>query len=192
MLKKNGHNIGVWLESCHRGIGCKPDYIGSHTVDGAGNAGASVTFLELNTSDERSQKIIADQCDAHKCNTTANLSSGTCDHVVNLNPNLGSDLTYLHSWLSKIENSGERKKVLTTVQTEHGLKKTTRIESAVTTRWNSRHSETVCANINQFDIDLAIRRMVCVGGVDEQLYIDCNQKNDFTSAYINEDQWSVY
>ena len=34
--------------------------------------------------------------------------------------------------------------------------------------------------------------MVCVGGVDEQLYIDCNQKNDFTSAYINEDQWSVY
>ncbi len=50
----------------------------------------------------------------------------------------------------------------------------------------------MCANINQFDIDLAIRRMVCVGGVDEQLYIDCNQKNDFTSAYIDEDQLSVY
>ena len=107
------------------GIGCKPDYIGSHTVDGAGNAGASVRFLELNTNDERSQKIIADRCDAHKCNTTANLSSGTSDHVVNLNPDLGSDLTLLHSWLSKIENSGERKKVLTTVQTEHGRKKTT-------------------------------------------------------------------
>ena len=78
------------------------------------------------------------------------------------------------------------------VQTEHDHMKTTRIKSAVTTRWNSRHSETVCANINQFDIDLAIRRMVCVGGVDEQLYIDCNQKNDFTSAYVDEDQWSVY
>ena len=124
-LKKTGHNIGVWLESCHRGIGCKPDCIGSHTVDGAGNARASVTFLELNTRDERSQKIIADRCDAHKCNTTANLWSGTGDHVVNLNPNLGSDLSYLHSWLSKIENSGERKKVLTMVQTEHGCKKTT-------------------------------------------------------------------
>ena len=59
-LRKTGHNIGVWLESCHRGIGCKPDYIGSHTVDGAGNAGASVRFLELNTSDECTQKIIAD------------------------------------------------------------------------------------------------------------------------------------
>ena len=82
--------------------------------------------------------------------------SVTSDHEVNLNPNLGSDLTYLHSWLSKIENSGERKKVLTMVQTEHGRKKTTRIESAVTTRWNSRHSETVCANINQFDIEITI------------------------------------
>ncbi len=34
--------------------------------------------------------------------------------------------------------------------------------------------------------------MMCVGGVDEQLYIDCNQKNDFSSACINEDQGSVY
>ena len=155
-LKKTGHNIGVWLESCHHGIGCKPDYIGSHTVDGAGNAGASVRFLELNTNDEHSQKVIEDQCDAHKCNTTANLSSGTSDHVVNLNLDLGSDLTLLHSWLSKIENSGECKKVLTMVQTEHGCKKTARIKSAVTTRWNSRHSKTVCANINQFDIDITI------------------------------------
>jgi hypothetical protein len=178
-LNKTGHNIGVWLESCHRGIGCKPDYIGSHAVDGAGNAGASVMFLELNTSDERSQKIKADRCDAHKCNTTANLTYGTSDHVVNLNPNLGSDLTYLHSWLSKIENSGECTKVLTTVQTEHGRKKTTQIECAVTTRWNSRHSLYVQTSINLILTSLFnIWCVLGVGGVNEQLYIDCNQKND--------------
>ena len=90
----------------------------------------------------------------------ANLLSQTSDHAVNLNPNLGPDLTSLHAWLSKIENS-ECKKVLTTVQTKHGCKKTTQIESAVTTRWNSRRSETVCASINQFDIDIAIQCGVC-------------------------------
>lgn len=176
VYEKTGYNIGIWLEENHRAIGIKPDYIGSHTVDGAGNAGASVATLELHTSEERSQKIVADKCDAHKCNITANIASGTSDHVTNLNPELGEDLKYLHEWLGKIERSGERKKVLSTVQAQHGRKKTTRIETAVTTRWNSRHSETVCANTNQYDIDIAIHRMVCVGGVDEQLYIECDKK----------------
>lgn len=191
-LQKTGLNIGNWLLDCHNAINCKPEYIGSHTVDGAGNAGASVATLELITNDERSQKIIADKCDAHKCNTSSNIASGVSDHVTNLNPDLGSDLQHLHSWLGKIDRSGERKKVLSTVQKDHGRLKTTRIEAAVVTRWTSRHKEAVCANTNQYDIDIAIRRMVSVGGVDEQLYVDCNHNNDFSPAYIEDVQWSVY
>ena len=101
----------MWLDLCHGNTSIKPDYIGSHVVDGAGNAGPSVATLELVTSDERSQKIVTDKCDAHKCNTTANIASGTSDHVNNLNPKLGDDLNHLHEWLGKIERSGERKKV---------------------------------------------------------------------------------
>jgi len=182
----------MWLEACHRSISAKPDYIGSHVVDGAGNAGASVATLELVTADECLQKIVSDKCDAHKCNTTANIASGTSDHVVNLNPNLGANLKHLHEWLGKIERSGERQKVIETVRKEHGRRKTPRIESAVTTRWNSRHKETVCANCNQIDIDIAIRCIVCVGGVDEKLYVDCQKMDDFSDAYISADQWTVY
>ena len=47
----------MWLDLCHGNTSIKPDYIGSHVVDGAGNAGASVATLELVTSDERSQKL---------------------------------------------------------------------------------------------------------------------------------------
>ena len=192
LLQKTGYNIGMWLDACHRSINAKPDYIGSHVVDGAGNAGALVSTLEWLTADERSQKVVSEKCDAHKCNTTANIASGTSDHVVNLNPDLGADLKHLHEWLGKIERSGERKKVVETVRKEHGRTKTPRIESAVTTRWNSRHKETICANCNQYDLDVAIKRMVCVGGVDEKMYVDCQKMNDFSDAFINEDQWIVY
>eukprot|EP00956_Cyclotella_meneghiniana_P032568 scaffold90139_cov76-Cyclotella_meneghiniana.AAC.1 len=64
-LQKTGYNIGMWLELCHNNTSIKPDYIGSHVVDGAGNAGASAATLELVTADERSQKIVTDKCDAH-------------------------------------------------------------------------------------------------------------------------------
>ena len=42
---KTGVNIGRWLGAIHDGAGCKPDYINSHTVDGASNAESSVDNL---------------------------------------------------------------------------------------------------------------------------------------------------
>ncbi len=60
--------------------------------------------LQWNTSDERSQKIVADGCDAHKINTTASMASGTSKHTNNLNPNLGKSLMLLHDWLVKFVN----------------------------------------------------------------------------------------
>ena len=96
---KTGENIGRWLGDIHHGVGCKPDYINSHTVDGASNAEASVDTLVWETSEARSQKIIADKCDAHKISTTADQASGVSGHVRNLNPSMGTCLNLLHYWL---------------------------------------------------------------------------------------------
>ena len=50
-IPKTGENIGHWMENIHKYVGCKPEYIGSHTVDRASNSGASVDSLEWDTSD---------------------------------------------------------------------------------------------------------------------------------------------
>ena len=42
---KSGANVGEWPPEAHSSIGCKPEYISSHMVDGAANVGASVAFL---------------------------------------------------------------------------------------------------------------------------------------------------
>ena len=51
---KTCQNIGIYLDNIHVDAGCKASYIGSHIVDGALNAGASVEELEWQTSDDRS------------------------------------------------------------------------------------------------------------------------------------------
>ena len=52
-IPKTGKNIGHWLEKIHKAVGCKPEYIGSHTVDRASNDGAYVDSLEQETSDSQ-------------------------------------------------------------------------------------------------------------------------------------------
>ena len=41
-------------------------------------------------------EVHAEKCDAHKASTTANQSSGTSKHVININPEMGTSLTKLH------------------------------------------------------------------------------------------------
>ena len=93
---KSGDQIGCWLEKSHKAVGCKPNYISSHIVDEAANEGKSFQILQWNTGKECSQKIVADDCDAHKINTVAKIASGTRPHVENLNPELGRSLKVLH------------------------------------------------------------------------------------------------
>ena len=50
-IPKISENTDHWLEDIHKAVGCKPEYIGSHTVDGASNYGASIKNLEWETSD---------------------------------------------------------------------------------------------------------------------------------------------
>ena len=64
-LELSGHNIGCWLEDAHILVGCLSGYIGSHTVDGASNAGTAVEELQWNTGNERTTQIVTSKCDAH-------------------------------------------------------------------------------------------------------------------------------
>ena len=57
ILAKTGLNIGYWLDDTHRfQLAAKPDYLGTHIVDGAANAGKSVRCLEWNTKGDCSRK----------------------------------------------------------------------------------------------------------------------------------------
>ena len=179
-----------YVDSIHRDVGCKPSYIGSHVVDGASNAGASVEELQWLTSESRPQKILAEKCDAHKASTTANQSSGTSKHVTNINPEMGTSLTKLHGWLGKFSNSSQRKGVLKNAQQEKEREKTVRIDSAVITRWKSRHTETMCANSNQLDLDTTIRRLVTEHGVDEKLYKE--NIGNLDAILITRSDWELY
>ena len=187
---KTGENIGMWLSEVHTRIGIKPDFIGSHMVDGAANAGSSVDVLEWTTTGARSQKIIAQKCDAHKASTTASQASGTSTHVKNLNPDVGIALSKLHGWLTDISRNGQRKAVLRNVQQEKGRVKCHRVDPAVLTRWNSTHKETKGANCNQQDLDSAIQRMVSPHGVDAAKYKEHIKNLD--DILPTEFDWTLY
>lgn len=187
---KTGNNIGSWLEQCHKDVGCKPNYITSHIVDGAANVEKSVQTLQWNTSDDRLQKIIADGCDAHKINTTASMASGTSKHVDNLNPELGKSLMLLHGWLVKFVNYKAYQDVLTNVRKEHGREQTPRVASSVVTRWNSSFDKMASANANQHDLDISIRHIVAPGGVREKVR-DANNNGD-NDEVPSEECWKTY
>ena len=189
---KTGENIGGWLLDAHIGVGCKPEHITSHTVDGAGNAGASVDHLEWQTRGSRSQKIVATKCDSHKINTTSAQASGTSKHVTNLDPDLGASLTRLHLAVTRVCNYKSCQDVFKNVQQEHGRKKTLRLKYSVLTRWNSSFDETLRANHNQHDLDLALRRIRAPGGAAENLREAEDDGVDETNKYPSPGDWDVY
>ena len=158
------------MDEAHAGVGIKPDYIGSHTVDGAANAGSSVQNLQWQTSELRSQKIVAEACDAHKACTSANIASGTSDHKVNMNPECGASLNKVHYWLTAIPRNGPQTKVYDNVLMEQEREKWIRLMAAVLTRWGARHDETRSVNMNQCPLDIAIQQFFSSDGIDAALY----------------------
>ena len=187
---KTGELIGSWLEKCHRDVGCKPGYITSHIVDGAANAGKSVQYRQWNTSEERSQKIIADGCDAHKINTVAGIASGSSYHTNNLNPNLGKSLTLLHDWLVRFFNYKAYQDVLDQVRKENGREIFPRVQRSVITRWNSSFDETASANANQHDLDTAICRIAAPGGICERVRLQDGGSDKYEA--ITKENWEMY
>ena len=53
-----GENVGNWLHEMHKGVRHKMDFIGSHVVDGAYNAGKYIEVIEWKTQGERPQNIV--------------------------------------------------------------------------------------------------------------------------------------
>ena len=193
MQVKSGELIGYWLEDCHKAVGCKPNYIASHIVDGAANAGKSVQCLQWNTGEDRSQKIIADGCDAHKINTATSLASGASKHVNNANPSLGAALALLHFWLGRFSNFKAYQDVLDHVRKENGREKTPRVQSSVVTRWNSSFDETSSANTNQHDLNIAIHRLVAPGGVVEKMRsYDETENEAMNKTPISHLHWDLF
>lgn len=152
--------------------------IGSHSVDGASNATASVNELEWTTRDERSGKIIAQGCNAHKIQLAMNDASGVSGKKNNLNAALGRTLNLLHETLVRLCASGARIDIFEEVQKEHGRKNLQELDFGVVTRWMSRHKEAKIASINQTDISNALERMLCDGGIDEDLVEEAESIND--------------
>ena len=46
--------------------------------------------------------------------------------------------------------------------------------------------------MNQFDLEIKIRRMVCPGGVDVNLYDEYNRKDELHNIIIQSDEWDLY
>lgn len=189
-LDHTGNSIGHWLEDAHRNIGCYPSYIGSHVVDGAGNAGKSVEVLKWRTTDDRQQEIVTKKCDAHQANTSGKRASGTSSHVVNYNPACGMSLTKLHDNLTRVCRSGARMKVVENVQKENKRTNTTKLDRAVKTRWGSDHEECKRANLNQRDFKESLSRMVCNTGIDKDIYRA--NSNNLNNVLPSDREWRLY
>ena len=93
----NGAKVGLWLQDSHQGVGYKPSYVGSHTVDGDSTAGKSVEILQWRTKDDMEMQITSRKCDAHQANTSGKRAAGTSAHKVNINKSLGTRLPLLHT-----------------------------------------------------------------------------------------------
>ena len=60
--------------------------------------------------------------------------------------------------------------VLFNAQKEHNMEKYDCVQADVLNHWNTRHDETRSVNMNQFDLDITIRHMVCTVGFDVDFY----------------------
>ena len=187
---KTGENVGAWLEESHSNVGIKAEYVASHTVDGASNAGKSVEVLEWATKGERSQKIVAHPCDSHNINTTSKQASGLSDHTINLNKDLGTPLKMLHRDMTRLCLYKACKDILKNVRQEHGREKFTSPLYSMITRWESTFFETESANINQYDIEVALKRIKAPGGVEEDLQAEGTGEE--VTGMLEERDWELF
>ncbi len=78
------------------------------------------------------------------------------------------------------------------MQQENGREKTLRLKYSVLTHWNLSYDETQCANCNQHDLNIALRRIRAPGGAAENILETENDTNDEANKYPTSDDWEVY
>ena len=188
--KKTGFFLGNWLSEKHLNKGIPHDWIGAHTVDSASNAVAGVDNLKIVAEGTTSHEIIAERCDAHKANTASGEASGTSAHKVCLHPNARDTMERLHETFGRVHRSKHRRDEIKTVHTEHRRTKYPKIMLSVVTRWGSRHKEAKTANALQKDLDMALKRMIRVGGCDEDLFKKHDKEGTLPSLFIQPDHWN--
>ena len=73
-LPKTGTYSGIWLDVAHKLVAIEPPYVGSHTVDEAGNAKSSVEELKWRTSESTPRNVTADPCNVHNVSTSSQMA----------------------------------------------------------------------------------------------------------------------
>jgi len=124
----------------------------------------SSSVLEWNTRGNRSQTNIAGCSDAHNGNMAANKVSLTSSYKKKVNPTLGTSLKMLHRIMTKMCTVPICQTIYDNVEEERGCKKSPAVKYANKTRWNSEHEEAESANANQYDLEIAWKRMTYPGG----------------------------
>ena len=165
-LPKTGANIGVWLEIAHRLVDIEPSYIGSHTVDGAGNAKLSVEELKWRTSESTPRNVTADPCNVHSISTSSQQASGTSKHSINVNKDCGTALKLLHGWIVRMNNVTSVQNILNDVRKESLRSKYPRVYKGIPTRWRSWYLECSTANANQNDLEKTFYRAAQPGVIE--------------------------
>eukprot|EP00956_Cyclotella_meneghiniana_P030727 scaffold78248_cov106-Cyclotella_meneghiniana.AAC.1 len=185
-----GEEVGAWLYDIHERVGCEPYMQGSQVVDGDATAGASIGELSWKSSDERSEVVVADKCDAHQANTSGRRASGTSVHRTNRNPPMGESLKKLHLTLGRVSNSGKRMGIYKDVGKERKRTKTLILDSSCETRWSSHHDEVLRTNMNQADLATALDRLISKDGYDKELWKQHQQ--DISKVKPTESDYLIY
>lgn len=115
---KTAVNIAAWLRSGHVRGGLRPEYIMSHSTDGASNAVASAEHFEAVTDAVRESSISHYTCLAHQVNRAAKFATGTGDFKSNENLELSEVIRKMHEINGRIYRNEKRLKVLFQVQKE--------------------------------------------------------------------------
>ena len=188
-LPKTGANIGIWLDVAHKLVAIEPSYVGSHTVDGAGNAKSSVDELKWRTSESTPRNVTADPCNVHSVSTSSQMASGTSTHVNNLNKGCGTALKLLHGWIVRLSNTTAVAKILKDAREEMSRHKYPRVWKGMTTRWRTWFLECSAANANQYDLETTFYR-TSQPGVIEKI-----REGEVVELPINvptDDDWELY
>ena len=90
----------------------------------------------------------------------------------------------------RVHRSKPRRDEIKTVHTKHQRTKYPKIMLSIVTRWGSRHKEAKTVNSLQKDLDMALKRMLCVGGCNEDLFKKHDKEGTLPSLFIQPDHWN--
>lgn len=131
-------NVTEWMQESVSEASLKSSDFNHLAADGGSNAIGSVQEFEVVTrvEDGRSNSIDFSVCFTHQNERSAKYASGTGGFAHNPNPDLGEVLDKSHTIQTRLNGSGERKKVYETVQVRNEREPQIGPDPANLTRWS--------------------------------------------------------